>query len=153
MRPTLCIRPYSAADEQQVIDLWFQCHLISPSNNPQKDIARKLTVNPELFFVGVLDEGIVATCMAGYEGHRGWINYLAVKPEYQHQGIARQMMEAAEQALRGRGCPKINLQVRSTNTAVLAVYEKLGFTKDDVVSMGKRLVLDREPSPYNPRIR
>ncbi len=142
MEQTLFIRPYRPDDEQAVITLWLRCHLITSLNNPHEDIARKLKVHPELFFIGLLDQKLVATCMAGYEGHRGWINYLAVDPEYQHQGIARRIMETAEKALYTIGCPKINLQVRSTNAAVIAVYEKLGFTKDNVVSMGKRLVRD-----------
>jgi hypothetical protein len=69
----LMIRPYRNEDEQEVIDLWFACRLVVPANNPKRDIERKLLVNPELFLVGGLDKQIVATCMAGYEGHRGWI--------------------------------------------------------------------------------
>ena len=142
----LQIRPYQPDDENDVIALWRQCRLISPANNPREDIARKLRVNPELFFVGLLNETLVATCMAGYEGHRGWINYLAVDPAYQRQGLASQIMAHAEQTLRARGCPKINLQVRSSNTDVLAFYERLGFSTDSVTSMGKRLLQD---PPYH----
>lgn len=80
--------------------------------------------------------------MAGYEGHRGWINYLAVAPEHQRQGIARKLIEVAEEKLRALGCPKINLQVRETNTGVIAFYQKVGYTIDPVVSMGKRLEHD-----------
>jgi ribosomal protein S18 acetylase RimI-like enzyme len=80
--------------------------------------------------------------MAGYEGHRGWINYLAISPKYQRQGFAMQMMREAERILKDAGCPKINLQIRSSNKDVIAFYEAIGFKKDDVVSMGKRLVQD-----------
>ena len=81
------IRQYHNDDEKDVIDLWSECGLIAPQNNPKLDIERKLKVNPEWFLVGELEGKIVATCMAGYEGHRGWINYLAVFPRYRRQGF------------------------------------------------------------------
>ncbi|MCP4402121.1 MAG: GNAT family acetyltransferase [bacterium] len=143
---TLHIRPYLPDNEHKVIALWQRCNLLSPSNNPRQDIARKLRVNPELFWVGLLNEKLVATCMAGYEGHRGWINYLAVDPDYQRQGLASQIMSHAEDALKALGCPKINLQVRSANTKVIAFYESLGFSTDLTTSMGKRLLKD---PPYH----
>ena len=136
------IRPYEPADESAVIELWRRCGLLAPQNNPRADIARKMSVAPELFLVGTVDGEVVATAMAGYEGHRGWINYLAVAPHWQKSGHGREIMEEAERLLRERGCPKINLQVRSTNEAVIAFYQRLGFSFDEVVSMGKRLVTD-----------
>lgn len=136
------IRSFDAADEAAVIALWEVCGLVVPQNAPAADIARKLRVNPEWFLVGVVEGAAVATCMVGYEGHRGWINYLAVHPDLRRQGLARQMMEHAEKLLREAGCPKINLQVRKSNAAVIAFYESLGFGVDEVVSLGKRLVKD-----------
>ncbi|MGV3659620.1 MAG: GNAT family acetyltransferase [Prosthecobacter sp.] len=136
------IRAYSPADESQVIDLWNACELVKPQNNPQADIARKLADSPELFLVGVVDFQVVATVMAGYEGHRGWINYLAVAPHLQKAGHGRQIMEHAENLLRGLGCPKINLQVRATNQEVIEFYQRLGFSDDNVISLGKRLIVD-----------
>jgi ribosomal protein S18 acetylase RimI-like enzyme len=138
----LQIRPFQLADEAQLIELWTRCDLVRPWNDPRKDIRRKLQAQPELFLVGVLDGVIVASVMAGYEGHRGWINYLAVAPEQQGRGLGRAIMDAAERLLHERGCPKINLQVRSTNTAVLDFYGRLGYARDDVVSLGKRLEND-----------
>lgn len=85
--------------------------------------------------------------MVGYEGHRGWINYLAVLPQYQRQGFATQMIQEAEKILRSAGCPKINLQVRSSNTGVIEFYKAIGFKRDDVVSMGKRLEQDNPSEP------
>ena len=126
-----------------MVGLWVACQLIGPLNNPHQDIARKLRGSPEWFLVGELDGKIVATCMVGYEGHRGWINYLAVAPEYQKRGIARQIMEEAERLLRQAGCPKINLQVRTANAQVIEFYKSIGFKVDDVVSMGKRLETDK----------
>jgi ribosomal protein S18 acetylase RimI-like enzyme len=135
----LHIRTYQAADERAVIDLWQRCNLVVPQNDPQKDIAMKGKVQADLFFVGVIDKLVIATVMAGYDGHRGWIYYLAVDPDYQRQGMGYRMMEKAESALRQRGCPKINLQVRNSNLGVIAFYKRLGFSDDDVIGLGKRL--------------
>lgn len=138
----LQIRPYRSGDEDAVVKLWLACRLVGTKNNPRRDIARKLRVNPEWFLVGELDGKIVATCMIGYEGHRGWINYLGVAPEYQRRGFARLLMDEAERLLRQAGCPKINLQVRTANAQVIEFYRRIGFEVDDVVSMGKRLETD-----------
>jgi ribosomal protein S18 acetylase RimI-like enzyme len=81
--------------------------------------------------------------MVGYEGHRGWINYLAVHPDHQRKGLARQLMQRAEELLHAALCPRINLQMRSTNAAVLAFYKRTGFAQDAMVSLGKRLEHDQ----------
>lgn len=136
------IRPYHPEDKEQVIQIWLDCKLVVPQNNPERDITRKLKVNPEWFLVGILRDSVIATCMAGYEGHRGWINYLAVAPSYQRRGIASLMMEKAENILRAAGCPKINLQVRETNRDVVQFYESIGYKIEPIVNMGKRLEYD-----------
>jgi ribosomal protein S18 acetylase RimI-like enzyme len=138
----LVIRPFDPSDEKSVINLWIDCGLVVPWNNPQRDIQRKLKVQAEGFLVALADGQIIATVMAGYDGHRGWINYLAVNPRYRYNGIGRRMMEAAEIYLRAAGCPKINLQVRSSNAGVIEFYNRIGFKTDDVVSLGKRLEPD-----------
>lgn len=136
------IRPFTDADEDAVVSLWHACGLTRPWNDPHRDIARKRAVQPELFLVGAVDGRVLGSVMAGYEGHRGWINYLAVHPDVQRQGHATRLMAAAEAGLLAVGCPKINLQIRATNAAVIAFYERLGFSDDRVVSLGKRLVQD-----------
>ena len=137
--PEFKIRSYQTSDESAVIDLWHRCNLVVPQNDPQHDIEMKRKVQPDLFFVGTDGGRIVATVMAGYDGHRGWIYYLAVDPDYQRKQIGRRMMAKAESALQKRGCPKINLQVRTSNQAVISFYERLGFSNDDVIGLGKRL--------------
>jgi ribosomal protein S18 acetylase RimI-like enzyme len=137
----MTIRPYHAAVEDAVIALWRACGMMRWSD-PRKDIARKLRVNPEWFLVGESEGRVVATCMIGYEGHRGWINFLAVAPTLQGGGHGRALMAEAERILRGVGCAKINLQVRATNTRVIAFYEKLGFATEDLLNLGKRLERD-----------
>ena len=138
----MLIRPFRFSDEQAVISVWRQCDLLRPWNDPQKDIARKMKVRPDLFLVGGLGSQIIATVMAGYDGHRGWLYYLAVLPEHQRGGYGRAIVAEAERLLRLEGCPKINLQVRTSNTQVIEFYRRIGFSIDDVLSMGKRLEKD-----------
>jgi ribosomal protein S18 acetylase RimI-like enzyme len=136
------IRSFREGDEPAVVRLWQDCKLVAAQNDPHKDIRRKIDVQPDLFLVGLKNGRIVATLMAGYEGHRGWLNYLAVAPQFQRQGYGRQIVDEAEKRLRALGCPKINLMVRRSNTGVVEFYQKAGFSQDDVISLGKRLQRD-----------
>jgi ribosomal protein S18 acetylase RimI-like enzyme len=136
------IRAFQPGDETAVVALWQACDLTRPWNDPHKDIARKLQVGADLFVVGIEEAELIASAMFGYEGHRGWVNYLAVSPEHQRRGHASALMRWGEQALKERGCPKINLQVRSSNAAVITFYKSLGYGDDEVIGMGKRLISD-----------
>jgi ribosomal protein S18 acetylase RimI-like enzyme len=138
----LVIRSFDRGDEDAVISLWEAAGLTRPWNDPRKDIARKMTIQPESFLVAVLDGEVIGSVMAGYDGHRGWINYLAVTPSSRRAGVGRALMSEAERMLREAGCPKINLQVRGTNDSAVGFYEALGYTTDDVVSLGRRLEHD-----------
>lgn len=137
------IRTFVQADSAAVVNLWEQCGLTRPWNNPQQDIARKLKVQPELFVVGEVDGQIIASAMAGYDGHRGSVYYLAVSPDYQGSGYGRKIMAWIGQALLEMGCPKLNVVVRSSNKNVLQFYDALGYVTDDVVSLGKRIIPDQ----------
>jgi ribosomal protein S18 acetylase RimI-like enzyme len=138
----MIIRPFEIQDKNDVIHLWKECGLVVAWNDPEKDIERKLKVNPELFLVAVNEDGLVGSVMGGYEGHRGWINYLAVLPSQQGSGIGRVLIEKTEANLLALGCPKINLQVRSTNSHIIEYYKTLGYSEDNAVGMGKRLIPD-----------
>lgn len=145
----LNIRVFHPADEPAAVALWGACGLLRPWNDPHKDIARKLAEQPELFLVAVLPgaqpgevERLIGTVMAGYDGHRGWVYYLAVDPTWQRHSLGRLLMQRVEAELLARGCPKINLMVRAENKAVLDFYDRLGFSADASVSLGKRLIPD-----------
>lgn len=138
----LAIRVYRPEDADAVVALWRACELVVPWNDPHKDIARKLREDPDDFLVGEVSGKIVTSVMFGYDGHRGWVNYLAVHPDHRRRGYARALMDRVEAALRDRGCPKINLQIRRTNSQAIAFYERIGFSVDPVTSMGKRLEPD-----------
>lgn len=136
------IRAYQPADEDAVVELWQECGLTRPWNDPRRDIARKLTEQPELFLVGVVDGAVVSSAMVGFDGHRGWVYYLAVSPRHRGRSIGRKLMREAERLLIERGCPKLNLLVRSSNAEALGFYRRLGYAQDDVVSLGRRLIHD-----------
>jgi ribosomal protein S18 acetylase RimI-like enzyme len=136
------VRRFTPPLTEAVVSLWRDCDLTRPWNDPYKDIARKLTVQPELFLVAVDGDVVVGTIMGGYDGHRGWINYLAVAGSCRRRGIGRLLVAHVEEALKRMGCPKINLQVRESNREVAAFYRAIGFSDDAVVSLGKRLVDD-----------
>lgn len=140
----LSIRSYRTGDEAEVVSLWQRCKLTRPSNDPRRDIARKLAHDPSAFWVAETSGRVVGTAMVGYDGHRGWVNYLAVDPTQRRQGIGRALMEHAERCLLARGCAKLNLQLRDGNHQALAFYQRLGYVRDDVISLGKRLINDSD---------
>lgn len=142
----MLIRPFTRADTEPVVALWQRCGLTRPWNDPHRDIDRKLTVQPELFLVGAIGGTIVASVMAGYDGHRGWINYLAVDPDHRRAGLAGALMAVVEAELKALGCPKVSLQVRAGNTSAVDFYTALGYAPDGTVVLGKRLISD-DPTP------
>lgn len=134
------VRTYTNEDESAVIDLW---NLVFPEeppwNTPQSLIQRKLTVQPELFFVCESDGTITGTVLAGFDGVRGWVHKVATHPDYRRQGIARLLMQAAEKGLVELGCTKINLQVRDGNDSAASFYEDLGYAVEKRISMSKHI--------------
>ena len=137
------IRPFKLKDKNSVVELWKICRLTRPWNNPEKDIERKLNVQSEMFLVLEIQGSIIGSVMAAYDGHRGVINYLAVHPGYQKKGYGKILMTHVEQELLNKGCPKINLLVRSDNLNVKRFYKGLHYDEqDDVKVFGKRLIPD-----------
>lgn len=133
------IAEYSSDDEADMIGLWQECGLVVPWNNPLSDIARKMADSPELFYSGKIDGQLVASCMAGYDGHRGWIYFLAVAKSQQRTGLAAKLVAHVEAKLIELGCPKMELMVRDTNREVITFYEAIGFGLDPVKVLSKRL--------------
>ncbi len=141
----LVLRTYRPSDHDALVSLWSRCGLLRPWNDPSRDIQRKLAHDPDGLLVIEADDRLAGAVLAGYDGHRGWVNYLAVDPAYQGQGLGRLLMDQAERRLLAAGCPKVNLQVRTSNEDAVAFYRHLGYSVDDVVSMGKRLIEDATP--------
>ena len=141
MKNEATIRAYRDSDESDVAALWRSVFPDAPPwNVPEEDIARKLTTQRELFLVATIKDTLIGTAMGGYDGHRGWVYYVAVLPEFRRKKIANRMMDEIERLLIEMGCPKMNLMVRTSNRDVIAFYEKLGYKIDNCVTMRKRFV-------------
>ena len=135
------IREYRVGDRESVVTLWKEVFPNNSAghNDPSFTIDRKREVNDGLFFVAVEDHKLVGTIIAGYDGHRGWLYSLAVRPGQRRRGIGTRLVRHAEAALAQRGCAKVNLQVRAENAEVMAFYESLGYLTEQRVSMGRLL--------------
>jgi ribosomal protein S18 acetylase RimI-like enzyme len=101
------IRKFEEADRESIIALWKACELTRSWNDPNKDIDRKVQYQPDMFFVGEVNSQIVASAMAGYDGHRGSVFYLAVSPIEQGKGYGKALMSHIENTLTSMGCPKL----------------------------------------------
>ena len=135
-------RLFTKENREAVIDLWRRYKLIVPWNDPEKDILRKLSVNDDLFILAEEKGVIIASAMGGYDGHRGYIYYLAVLPEFQEKGVGSNILKIIEKKLLNIGCPKINLFVRNTNLSVKAFYKKNMYKVQKSQIYGKRLIED-----------
>ncbi|WP_295828857.1 GNAT family acetyltransferase [uncultured Microbacterium sp.] len=144
---TVQIRTFTLDDEDAVVALWEQAGLTRPWNDPRVDIRRKLTVQPELFLVAFDADRVVGSVMAGYDGHRGWLYYLATAASHRGQGIGRALVAEAERLLEAMGCPKVQLMVRPDNTGARGFYDELGYEPFDTWATGRRLIVDGPGGP------
>lgn len=152
MTTGIAIRAFERADTDAVVALWEDAGLTRPWNDPRADIERKLAVQPELFLVAEertpdpshdhAGARIVGSVMAGYDGHRGWLYYLASASDRRGAGIGRALVAEAERLLHAMGCPKVQLMVRVGNEQVLGFYDALGYERFEVGNTGKRLIHD-----------
>ena len=142
MAAAIEIRPYKDKDRDALTRLWGEVFPDDPPwNEPEGMLAAKLAFQPRGLLVGLVDGAVAAAVMAGYDGHRGWINALAVSPQYRGREYGKAMVAAALDELEAMGAVKINLQIRGGNTRLQRWYESLGFAAEDRISMGIR----REP--------
>ena len=124
---------------EDAVALWRDVGLTRPWNDPVADLRRALA-GPSSTVLALTDGGsLLGTAMVGYDGHRGWLYYLAVQPHLQGQGLGRELLRACEQWLRERDVPKLQLMVRTSNAGVRAFYEGLGYADAEVIVLGRRL--------------
>ena len=156
MSTGFAIRAFHRRDTDAVVALWEDAGLTRPWNDPRADIERKLAVQPELFLVAEetpqtqsasgagagAGACIVGSVMAGYDGHRGWLYYLATASDRRGAGIGRALVAEAERLLLAMGCPKVQLMVRVGNEQVFGFYDALGYERFEVGNTGKRLIHD-----------
>ncbi len=138
------IRPVVAADIDAVVGLWREIFPeyndpTRPQRDPRTNIVRKLAFGDGLFWLARDGDALVATAMAGYDGHRGWLYSLGVHPSQRGKGVGRLLVAHAEAELARRGCPKVNIQVLDSNIGAHAFWRAAGYQPDPVVSLGRRL--------------
>jgi ribosomal protein S18 acetylase RimI-like enzyme len=133
------IVPYSdPAHRPQVVALWREVFgYDAPRNSPALAIDKKMAVNDGLLFVALEGDVVIGTAMAGYDGHRGWLYSIAVRPAYRRKGLGAALVAHAEKALCHLGCVKVNLQLLASNEGTAAFYKSLGYLVEPRVSMGK----------------
>ena len=150
---TQLVREFETADADATLALWARVlPSENPWNEPTAELSRKTQRLDNLVYVAELQDRIVGAVVAGYDGMRGWIYRLAVDPDFRRRGIGSQLVSTAEEALLRRGCPKINLQVRSDNSEVVAFYEKLGYAIESRASLGKPLTFPETPFDPVPKL-
>lgn len=137
--PAMTVDEAIVADEAAVVALWRAAGLTRPWNDPATDFRMALAGSTSTVLLAHAGGAIVGSVMIGFDGHRGWVYYLASDPARRGQGIARALMEAAEDWLRARGCPKIQLMVREDNGAAKGFYAAIGYEVQAVTVIGKRL--------------
>lgn len=127
------------ADGEQIIELWKEVGLVRPWNDPRSDLRLAREHVGSQVLVGLAGRQVICSVLVGFDGHRGWLYYLAVRPAHQRQGLGRLMVHEAERWLTGRGAPKAQLMVRADNSHVAAFYRRLGYEPQDVLVLGRRL--------------
>ncbi len=133
------IRKYEITDRDGLIELWNEIFPDDPPHNePSLVINAKLAVD-DLIFVAESYGRLVGACMAGYDGHRGWLYAVGVLPKYRRNGTGAALVKLAIKFLKEIGCVKVNLQIRTTNTEVAAFYNSLGFSIEERLSMGAHI--------------
>ncbi|MDP5279100.1 GNAT family acetyltransferase [Sphingomonas sp. DG1-23] len=133
------IEPAAPDDAAAVVALWRACGLTRPWNDPEADFVLAQGGTSSAVLVARGADGLAGSVMTGFDGHRGWVYYLAVSPDCRGAGLGRALMAAAEDWLRARGAPKLQLMVREDNAAALGFYEKLGLARQQVVTLGRFL--------------
>lgn len=135
----IAISPASAGDRVEVVALWHAAGLTRPWNDPRADFDLALAGPASQILLAREGAALRGSVMVGFDGHRGWVYYLAVDPARRGEGIGRMLMQASEQWLTARGCPKIQLMVRGDNAPARGFYAALGYELQDVVTIGRRL--------------
>ena len=136
------IRPAEIIDRDATIALWQAAGLTRPWNDSNSDFDLALANATSTILLARESADLVGSVMVGFDGHRGWVYYLASDPKQRGKGIGRALMAAAEAWLRKRECPKIQLMVRNDNSAAKGFYAAIGYAEQDVVTIGRRLDSD-----------
>jgi len=134
------IREFKIDDYQVVRDLWKDAGLILRPGDELEDVELKLQRDPDLFLVAEQDDMIVGSVIGGWDGRRGWIYHLAVKPEHQRKKIGAGLLHEVEKRLVAKGAKKVNAQVYRWNEKSSDFFKAIGYNaQPDLIMIGKQL--------------
>jgi ribosomal protein S18 acetylase RimI-like enzyme len=133
------VRDLGSEERDLAVALWSRCELTRPWNNPAADFDLALTNPSSTVLGGFAGSALVASLMVGFDGHRGWVYYVAVDEAHRGRGFGKRMMHSAEAWLREKGAPKLQFMVREGNDAALDFYAKLGFERQPVITLGRAI--------------
>ena len=123
----------------QTVCLWRDAGLTRPWNDPFADAELALSAEASTVILAFDGWTLAGSVMTGFDGHRGWVYYLAVAEARRRRGVGRALMRAAEQWLQARGAPKLQLMVRADNLAAEGFYEAIGYGREAVSVLSRRL--------------
>lgn len=127
-------------DYAATIALWQACNILLSKSDSRESIKKILERDADLFLVVEQDQAIIGAVMGRYDGRRGWVQHLAIAPDFQGQRLGSQLVQELERRLQAKGCEKVNLLVRPDNASVQNFYQHLGFRRDELIYMEKWLV-------------
>ena len=134
------IREFKIQDYTIVRTLWQVAGLILRPGDELEDVKLKLQRDPDLFLVAEQFDEIVGSVIGGWDGRRGWIYHLAVKPEHQRKGIGMGLVREVEKRLVAKGAKKVNAQVYKWNEQSYEFFRALGYeSQPDLMMIGKQL--------------
>lgn len=136
------IRELEDNDASSAIALWTETGLTRPWNDPEANYLRASNETTSAVLGHKHRDELVGTVMVGFDGHRGWVYYLAVAQHQRGEGIRSALMTLAEQWLRERGASKVQLMVRTENESALRFYGKFGYEPSDVVVLARWLEVE-----------
>ncbi|MCR5542154.1 MAG: GNAT family N-acetyltransferase [Ruminococcus sp.] len=140
----MTIRKMVISDYDKVYRLWLSCKGmgLNDLDDSREGISRYLDRNPETCFVAEDGEKIIGVIIAGHDGRRGYIYHTAVSPDRRKQGIGRQLVDSAMNALKEQGINKTALVCFSKNEEGNAFWQNIGFTKRTDLSYRNKALAD-----------
>jgi len=141
MSKNIRIRRFCIEDYEAVMTLWDICELpYKPNGRDHREkIRQEISRDTAIFLVVELDSQVIGTVLGTHDGRKGWINRLAVAPEFRHQGLAQKLLKEAETAIYNLGIEIITCLIEDYNQTSMHFFQKSGYIKHtDIIYFSKR---------------